>query len=201
MIRSTRSVLLIALLLIGSAWAQPGQHVNYSTVGLDLEILSYGGSLGGFYSFHPRENLSLDLETDWALVESSDTYTYYNYYSQPVTINNRNLSFAKLLAGITWFPFLESMHPSIKVAGFAAAGPLLSLNTADDETFLTRWQDVELDVTPMVRGGVHVKIVNGKGAFYTLRLGYDYASFDRVIDSKQTYKGMFFQVGLEFLHR
>ncbi|MEA3285787.1 MAG: hypothetical protein U9Q77_00230 [Candidatus Marinimicrobia bacterium] len=181
--------------------AQPQESLKYNTMGLDMEILSYGGSLGGLYSFHFSEAFSLDLEMDWSLVESNDTFAYYDYFNRPVTINNRNLSFVKLLTGITWFPFLENMHPSTQVGGFVAAGPLLALNTADDEALFERWQHVETDLAPLVRSGVHLRILTGQGASYNFRLGYDYASFDQVIDSRQIYKGIFFQAAMEFIHR
>ena len=193
--------ILISLIIISSLSAQPNKPVRYKTMGVDMELLSYGGSFGGFYSFHPSEALGLEMELDWSIVESNDTFTYYNYYSEPVSINNRNLSFVKLLPGVTWFPFTESMHPSMQVGGFVAAGPVWALNTDDDEDFLERWQHVDTSVTPLFRVGVTLKVLTGQGASYQFRLGYDYASFDKVIDSRQTYKGVFFQAGMEFLHR
>lgn len=194
-------LLTFCIFSLGLTWAQPGEPVKYKTMGLDMELLSYGGSLGGFYSYHPNEAFSLDVEIDWSLVESNDTYTYYNYYGQPISINNRNLSFVKVLPGITWFPFIETMHQSFQVAGFLSAGPVWALNTADDEAFIERWGRVESDFAPLFRGGLHVRILSGQGASYTFRLGYDYASFDKIIDERQTYKGLFFQAGMEFLHR
>jgi len=194
-------LLILLSLSFGLIWAQPGESIRYKTMGFDMELLSYGGSLGGFFSYHTSEALSLDLELDWSLVESNDTYTYYNYYGQPISINNRNLSFVKLMPGITWFPFIDTMHPSFQVGSFISAGPILSLNAADDEGFIDRWGKVESDFAPMARGGIHIRILSGQGASYTFRIGYDYASFDKVIDSRQTYKGLFFQAGMEFLHR
>lgn len=192
---------LLLFLFSSSIIAQESEYIKYKTFGPDMEILSYGGSLGGFYNFYPRANFNLSFESDWSLVESDDSFSYYNYYNQPVTINNRNLSFIKLLAGFTWFPFLDSMHPTVQVGTFGAAGPLLSLNTADDEKFFERWQDVETDLTGMVRAGLLVKVLSGEGAAYTFKMGYDYAKFDKVIDSSQTYQGLFFQAGMEFLRR
>ncbi len=196
-----RISLTFLLLLISTLPAQSRESNRFNSMGLDMEILSYGGSLGGFYSFHPNQAVSLGVETDWSLVESNDTFSYYNYYYQPVSINNRNLSFVKMLAGITWFPLLESMHPSVQVGGFVAGGPLLSLNTDDDETFSERWQHVETDLTPLFRGGIQLKVLTGQGSSYNFRFGYDYARFDHIIDSRQTYKGIFFQAGMEFIHR
>ncbi len=181
--------------------AQPGEPVKYSTMGVDMELLSYGGSLGGFYSYHTSEALSFDLELDWSLVESNDTYTYYNYYGQPISINNRNLSFVKLMPGITWFPFIDTMDPSFQFGGFLSAGPVWALNTADDEAFLARWKKVKGHFAPIFRYGINVRILSGQGSSYTFKLGYDYASFDQVIDARQTYRGLFFQAGMEFLHR
>jgi len=194
-------LLIFWVLTCGLILAQPGKPISYKTLGLDMELLSYGGSLGGFFSYHPNEALSLDLEADWSLVESNDTYTYYNYYGQPASFNDRNLSFVKILPGITWFPFLDTMHPSFQIAGFMSAGPVWALNTADDEAFIERWGKVETDLAPLFRGGLHVRILSGQGASYNFRVGYDYASFDRVIDERQTYKGLFFQAGMEFIHR
>jgi len=200
-----KSICLTAFLLLLTFSSllsdQSREYVKYRTYGPDMELLSYGGSLGGFYSFYPRADINLNIETDWSLVESNDTFSYYNYYNQPVTLNHRNLSFVKALVGFTWYPFLETMHPSVQVGGFAAGGPLLSLNTADNEGFFERWQDVERDVTGMLRGGVQIKVLSGEGSSYIFKLGYDYARFDHVIDSRQTYKGVFFQAGMEFLHR
>jgi len=193
--------LILWVFSFGLLWAQPGESIKYKTMGVDMELLSYGGSLGGFYAYHPSEALSLDLEVDWCLVQNNDSYTYYNYYGQPISINNRNLSLVKIIPGVTWLPFIETMHPSFQVGGFLSAGPIWALNTADDEGFLDRWGKVESDLAPMFRGGVHVRILSGEGASYTFRIGYDYASFDKVIDSRQTYKGLFFQAGMEFLHR
>ena len=194
---------LLSLLLLGFGllWGQPGESLRYKTLGLDMELLSYGGSLGGFYSYHVSEALSLDIEMDWSLVESNDTYNYYDYYGRPVSINNRNLSFVKLMPGLTWLPFIETMHPSFQIGSFISAGPVWSLNTADDQYFIERWGKVESDFAPIFRGGIHIRILTGQGASYTFRVGYDYASFDKIIDSRQTYKGLFLQAGMEFLHR
>jgi len=194
-------LLIFWTLSIGLIWAQPGEPVRYRTMGMDMELLSYGGSFGGFYSYHPNEALSLDIELDWSLVESNDTYTYYNYYGQPISINDRNLSFVKIMPGVTWLPFIETMHPSFQVGSFMSAGPVWALNTADDEGFIDRWGDVESDLAPLFRGGLHIRILSGQGASYTFRVGYDYASFDKIIDERQTYKGLFFQAGMEFIHR
>ncbi|NQV30701.1 MAG: hypothetical protein HQ508_07430 [Candidatus Marinimicrobia bacterium] len=191
--------LFLSLFTIASG--QSREKVTFQTLGLDMELLSYGGSMGGFYGFHFSEAFSLDVEMDWSIIESNDSFSYYNYYNQPVVVNNRNLSFVKLMPGFTWFPFLKSMHPSMQAGVFASAGPIWSLNTADDEPFLDRWKKVETHLTPMIRAGVNMRIMSGQGTSYNFRLGYDYASFDEVIDSRQTYKGIFFQAGMEFLHR
>ena len=194
-------LLSLLSLSFGLLWAQPGESPRYKTMGFDMEILSYGGSLGGFYSYHASEALSLDLELDWSLVESNDTYNYIDYYGRHVSINNRNLSFVKLMPGITWLPFIETMHPSFQIGSFISAGPVWSLNTADDQDFIDRWGKVESDFAPLFRGGVHIRILTGQGGSYTFRIGYDYASFDKIIDTRQTYKGLFLQAGMEFLHR
>gem|GEM_PF-340717 len=194
--------ILFLFIFSSSILAQAQDYFKYKTFGPDMEILSYGGSLGGFYSIYPRSDINISFESDWTLVESRDSYSYYDqYYQRPVSINSQNLSFVKLLAGLTWYPFLESMHPSVQVGGFASLGPLLSLNTKDDEGFFERWQDVETDVVGMGRAGVVIKVLSGEGSSYIFRFGYDYAKFDHVIDSRQTYKGVFFQAGMEFLHR
>ena len=191
--------LILSILIFSQGLAQEENKLRYNTMGLDMEILSYGGSLGGFFAYHPNPALSLEVEADWSLVESKDSFSYLNYYGQPVTLNSRNLSFVKLLVGTYWFPFLETMHSSVQIGGFASAGPVFALNTDDDEGLIERWQDVETHVTPMARAGVSVRIVSGQGTFYTFKLGYDYARFDEVIDSRQTYRGPFFQAGMEFL--
>ena len=196
-----RHTLLITLFILTGFQLPTFAFTSFKTSGVDLEVLSYGGSLGGFYNIHPREAWSLGVESGWAVVENDDSFTYYNYYNQPIAINHRNLSFVKLLAGATWFPFMESMHPSFQLGFFGAAGPLLSLNTADDETFITRWKKVEPDVTLMGRAGLHVRILTGKGGSYIFRLGYDYAAFDHVIDTRRVYQGLFILVGMEFLNR
>jgi hypothetical protein len=194
-------LLLLLSISFGLVWAQPGEPLRYKTMGFDMEILSYGGSLGGFYSYHASEAFSLDLELDWSLVESNDTYNYIDYYGRPVSINNRNLSFVKLMPGFTWLPFIETMHPSFQIGTFFSAGPVWSLNTADDQDFIDRWGKVESDFAPLFRGGVHIRILTGQGSSYTFRIGYDHASFDKIIDSRQTYKGLFLQAGMEFLRR
>ncbi len=194
-------LLLLLSLSSGLLWAQSDESLRYKTMGFDMELLSYGGSFGGFYRYHTSEALSLDLELDWSLVESNDTYTFYDYYGRPISINNRNLSFVKLMPGITWFPFSETMHPSFQVGSFISVGPVWSLNTADDQDFIERWGKVESDFAPLFRGGVHIRVLTGQGGSYTFRIGYDYASFDKVIDERQTYKGLFLQAGMEFLHR
>ena len=93
------------------------------------------------------------------------------------------------------------MHPSLQFGVFASAGPLLALNTADNETFLARWQAVEPDLALMGRAGIHLRILTGQGGSYNFRLGYDYAGFDHVIDTQQVYQGLFFMAGMEFLKR
>ena len=195
---------LLSLLLLASislpTLAQ--DKSSFNTMGLDLEVLSYGGSFGGFYAFHPTPAVSLEIESDWALVESNDSFTYYDYYYyQPVQINNRNLSFFKVTGGATWFPFLDSMHPSLQVGFFLGGGPLVAFNTADDEPFFQRWKAVETSVTPMLRSGIQLRVLTGQGGSYNFKLGYDYASFDQVIDTQKDYKGLFFQAGWEFIHR
>ncbi len=193
--------LILWVVSFSQVWAQLREPVKYTTMGVDMELLSYGGSLGGFYSYHTSEALSLDFEMDWSLVESNDTYTYYNYYGQPISINNRNLSFVKLMPGITWLPFIDTMHPTFQVGSFLSAGAVWSLNTADDEAFFHRWGKVKGHIAPIFRSGINVRILTGQGASYTFRIGYDYASFDEIIDSRQTYKGLFFQAGMEFINR
>lgn len=199
--KPTWKILLLLSLSIGILWAQPGEPIRYKTMGFDMEILSYGGSLGGFYSYHVSEALSLDLELDWSLVESNDTFSYIDIYGQYHSIKDRNLSFVKLMPGLTWLPFIETMHPSFQVGTFLSAGPLWSLNTEDDQDFIERWKHVENDFAPLFRGGVHIRILTGQGGSYTFRVGYDYASFDKKIDTRQTYKGLFLQAGIEFLNR
>ncbi|MCF7824764.1 MAG: hypothetical protein K9N35_11405 [Candidatus Marinimicrobia bacterium] len=193
-------LILIFFISSGSAFSQSEDFIKYKTFGPDMELLSYGGSLGGFFHFYPRENSSFSIESDWAIVENNDSFSYY-YYNQPVTINNQNLSMVKVLAGYSWFPFMETMHPSLQLGTFGAVGPLISLNTDDDDTFLDRWQHVETDITAMIRLGIVVRVLNGEGSSYSFKLGYDYAKFDKIIDSRQTYEGLFFQAGMEFLHR
>ena len=143
--------------------AQSRESVRYQTMGLDMELLSYGGSMGGFYSYHFSEALSLDLELDWSIIENNDSFAYTDFYGRPISINNKNLSFVKLMPGFTWFPFLKSMHPSMQAGVFASAGPIWSLNTADDEPFLDRWKQVDTKLTPMIRAGVNLRIMSGQG--------------------------------------
>ncbi|MBC8376950.1 MAG: hypothetical protein H8E26_12965 [FCB group bacterium] len=194
-------LLILLLLSFGLIWAQTGESVRYKTMGFDMELLSYGGSLGGFYSYHTSEALSLDLELDWSLVESNDTFNYIDYTGRVISLNNRNLSFVKLMPGLTWFPFIDSMHPSFQIGSFISAGPVWSLNTDDNKGFIDRWGKVESDFAPIFRGGVHIRILSGQGGSYTFRVGYDYASFGEIIDERQTYQGLFLQAGMEFLNR
>lgn len=191
--------LLILVLMSLTVNGQERAVEKFNTRGLDLELLSYGGSLGAFYNIHPREDWSIDFESDWTLVESNDTYTYYNYYNQPVSINNKNLSFVKALAGSTWYPFLDTMHPSFQFGTFASVGPLLSLNTADDQKFLERWQDVDVKASVLFRAGVHIRVLSGQGSAYNFRVGYDHVRFDEIVDGKQIYKGLLFQAAWEFV--
>ncbi len=193
--------LTLLLFFLSLVWAQPGEAVRYTTMGFDMELLSYGGSVGGFYRYHTSEALSLDIELDWSLVESNDTFNYVDNYGRAYSLNNRNLSFVKLMPGVTWLPFIDSMHSSFQVGSFISAGPVWSLNTADNEGFVERWGKVESDFAPIFRGGVHIRILSGQGGSYTFRVGYDYASFGRVIDERQTYKGLFLQAGMEFINR
>jgi hypothetical protein len=195
------TALLISIFFLGQIVADEEVKPRYNMAGLDMEILSYGGSLGGYWAYQPTAAWGLNIETDWSLVESKDTFSYLNYYGQPVSFNSRNLSFVKVLVGSYWYPFLEVMHSSVQIGGFASAGPVFALNTADDEDLFERWQDVEVDIAPMARAGVQVRIVSGQGTFYTFKIGYDYAEFDKFIDSRKTYKGPFFQAGMEFLRK
>ena len=199
--RASRVPLLIYFVFLTVTGLQALPAHGFNTRGVDMELLSYGGSLGGFFSRHPGEAFSLDLEADWTLVENDDSFTYYNYYNQPISINHRNLSFVKLLAGATWFPFMDKMHPSLQFGLFTAAGPLLALNTADDEQVITRWKAVETDLTVLGRPGVHLRILTGQGGSYNFRIGYDYAAFDQIIDNSRVYQGLFFMAGMEFLNR
>ena len=196
-----RTTFLIAFLLFQSLGAQSHFPNHFNTRGLDMELLSYGGSLGVFYSIHPDNDLSIDLETDWTLVESNDTFTYYDYYGRTFSINNRNLSMVKFVMGTTWFPFLESMHPSLQFGLYGGLGPLVALNTDDVEKFVERWKHVESDVTVLYRAGVHLRVLGGEGSAYNFRLGYDYSKFDKVIDERQSYHGLYFQAAWEFMHQ
>lgn len=191
----------IWVLLMSICFAQTVEPVSYTTMGPDMELLSYGGSLGGFFSYYPRESVSLDVELDWSLVENNDTFTFIDYSGVPVSINNRNLSFVKLMPGITYYPFIDTMHPSFQVGGFLSAGPIWALNTADDEDFIERWGKVESDFAPMIRLGMHFRVLSGQGSSYIFRVGYDHASFDKTIDTRKTYKGLYLQAGMEFLRR
>lgn len=193
--------LLFSLLFVQVLLGQERPSERFNTMGLDMELLSYGGSLGGFFRIHPSDVLSIDLESDWILVESSETFTYYNYYNQPISINNRNLSMVKIVGGLTWYPFLETMHPSLQFGVYGGLGPLLALNTDDVERYFERWQHVEPDLTILYRAGVHLRVLSGQGSAYNFRLGYDYTRFDHEIDENQTYKGLFFQAAWEFVHR
>ena len=78
-------ITLLALINFTLLSAQPGEAVRYKTMGLDMELLSYGGSLGGFYSYHTSKALSLDVEIDWSLVEANDTFAYTNYWGATYT--------------------------------------------------------------------------------------------------------------------
>lgn len=197
-----KSALAIFALLVSNAVAQPPEHERIYAKGLDIELMSYGGSFGGFYRVYPNPALSIDVESDWSIIESNNTVSFYDYYNQPVTINNQNLSFVKLLIGVSWLPFLDTMHPSFQIGPFVAAGPVLSLNTDDNEDFLERWQkNVEMTLAPFVRAGLQAKVMTGHGSSYNFRLGYDYTEFDEYIDSKKVYKGLFFQLGMELISR
>ena len=59
-------------------YSQASEHTPYRSNGLDLEVLSLGGSFGGFLSSFRHPALSLDAEADWVIVESNDSYTFYN---------------------------------------------------------------------------------------------------------------------------
>ncbi len=201
MIGRVSRFILLGLFSLSTVYSQPGEPIKYTTQGLDMELLSYGGSLGGFYSHHPSEALSFDVEIDWSIIESNDSYTFVNYYGNPITVNNQNLSLVKILPGITWFPFMDTMHPSMQVGGFLSAGPVWALNTEDDQSFTKRWKHVDTSLAPMIRAGLSFRILSGQGGAYTFKLGYDYSDFGKKIDSRQFYKGIFFQAGMEFLSR
>ena len=104
-----------------------------------------------------------------------------------------------MLGGLSYYPFLETMHPSVQVAGTMALGPVVALNTADDTPLFERWGDVETHFAPLVRAGIQIRIMSGNGGAYRFRLGYDYLHFSESIDDRSNYSGIFFQAGMEFI--
>ena len=65
----SKTFLLLISLFIGQLLAEDRPKIMYNTAGLDMEILSYGGSLGGFWAFHPTPGIIFDAEADWAISE------------------------------------------------------------------------------------------------------------------------------------
>jgi len=171
------------------------------TWGLDIELLGYGSSFGGSYTFQPKPQLRFSAESDWTLVQSNETISFYNYWYEPVQVNPKNLSLLKLLGDVTYFPFLNSMHPSLQIGFFAAAGPILALDTPNDEPFIERWGKVESHLSLHGRLGVHLRTRTARGSNYVFRVGYDFARFDEPLDDRQTYSGAYVQAGFEFFRR
>ncbi len=197
MIRSRTALLLFLSLLPRILPA--GESVPVKTWGADVEILGYGTSLGGFVSIHPLPSYRLAAELDWTVTQNNDSFVLYDYYYNPIPVNQTHLSLVKLILDATWYPFINTMDPSFQFGLFGSLGPVLALDTANDEGFFQRWGRVEPYWTFMGRGGVHARIRTDRGGVYLLRLGTDQMRFAEALDGRTTYSGLFFQVGLEFL--
>jgi hypothetical protein len=75
------------------------------------------------------------------------------------------------------------------------------MDTANEGGVVERWKDVQGYWSVLLRAGVHTRIRTSNGGIYFFRFGLDHSRFDTALDGKQTYSGVFFQAGLELLHR
>lgn len=197
------SSLALSIILFLTSPLLADTEINTSrTWGVDAELLGYGGSVGAFLNFRAHDAFRYSLEADWIFVQHEDSYPYIDpYYYTPTVINQQNLSMAKWIATISYFPFLETMHPSFQVGFFASAGPILAMDTANNEGLIERWQDVKGYWSAQGRGGVQIRFMGPESNAYQLRAGYEYSNFETALDGRPDYGGLFMQVGMEFLLR
>ncbi len=195
-------LLPIILLLITSSALAGDSPLGLRTRGFDAELLGYGGSFGAFLNFNPDQKLKYSAETDWIFVQHDDSYAYIDpYYYSPQVINQQHLSMAKLLATAIYYPFLDNMHPSFQLGLFTSAGPILAMDTADNQDFFQRWKNVKGYWSVLGRAGLHLRFIQDARSAYLVRVGYETTRFDQPIDGRDNYGGLFFQVGMEFLYR
>lgn len=192
-----RHLIFLGLVAVSSLICEPNDR--FQAWGFDAALLEYGGSFGGIWQVDMSPKWSLIGESDWTFVQTGQSFEYYDPYTGNIyKIGNQNLSLFKVLGGISWYPFAETMDPSFQFGFFGATGPILAMDTDNQAPDITRWRHVKGYQSIYSKVGLEFKIRQDRTGIYLLRVGYDFTKFNTQIDDQSIYQGVFLQVGMEF---
>lgn len=194
-----KHVAIITVFLIMTNVVTAQETDRRETWGFNAELLQYGGSFGGIWQMDMNPEWAVGAEVNWTFVQTGQSLEFYDPYTgRYYQVGSQNLSMLKLLGGVTWYPFAESMDPSFQFGFYAGAGPILAMDTDDDTSDITRWRHVRGYPSIYAKLGMEFKIHQQGMGIYIFRLGLDATKFETEIDGQSRYQGIFLQVGMEF---
>lgn len=187
---------LLGALLATTLFADPESKLQ--AWGFDAALQDYGGSFGGIWQVDLNQKVAIGGEAALTFVQTGQSLEGYNYYGQYIQYGTQNLSFFKVLGGLSWYPFADQLDPTFQFGLFGGLGPILAMNTADTTTDWSRWRHAEYTPALYAKLGLEIKIRQPRTGIYLLRIGYDFTDFKTEIDKQAIYRGVFLQVGMEF---
>ena len=187
--------MILATTLMGESSSGPPR---FQAWGFDAALLSYGGGFGGIWQMDLNQNFAAGAEAALTFVQTGQSLEGYNYYGQYIQYGTQNLSFLKVIGGMSWYPFAARMDPTFQFGLFGGLGPILAMNTADTTKDWSRWRHAEYTPAIYSKLGLEFKIRQPRAGIYLFRIGYDFTDFRTEIDRQSIYQGVFLQVGMEF---
>lgn len=167
---------------------------------IDLHISDYGTSIGWFRQFAPKGKFHYGYWVNITIVTGGDEYTAYNYWGQPITVNEISLDFIRSGVALKYHLFKGKLANSFSPFLTTQLGGVLALDTPENTSFFKKYEEVEYYYGMTYGLYVGIDFLGSPKYEISVAAGYESNYFYEAVHDRKNWSGkaIYFQYGKFF---
>ena len=201
--KKMKKILLIIILFSSFTFAQ----VKIETMAnvqkfsaIDLHIIDFGTSIGWYRQFAPVGKFHYGIWVNITMVTGGDEYTAYNYWGQPITVNEISLDFVRSGVALKYHLFKGKLANSFSPFLSTQLGGVIALDTPENTSFFKKYEKVDFYYGMAYNFFVGIDFMGSPKYEISVAAGYESNYFYEAVQDSKNWSGkaVYFQYGKFF---
>ena len=198
-----KKILLAIILLSSLIYAKVGIETMANVQkfsAIDLHITDFGTSFGWYRQFAPVGKFHYGIWANITTVTGGDEYTAYNYWGQPIKMNEISLDFVKSGVAFKYHLFKGKLANNFSPFLSTQLGGVIALDTPENTSFFKKYKKVEYYYGITDNFFIGIDFMGSPKYEISIGVGYESNHFFEAVQENKNWNGkaVYFQYGKFF---